>query len=337
MFIASTIEALVDIAENHLAIQIGEMHFAPLQTCIIVLALTAATLAALNLWRIGRCEDREKRLFNALRRLPLHSVELTRAPGPPWYHRLGTMVGATRIIGTAEQQKLLADLAAAGVKGHGHLAAVIAAKLCSGVAFVPLCWLLLEWRQFFVGAITVRLVLLAGACLLGWRFPEVVLSRLAARRRGCLETGIPDALDLLVISAEAGLGLDHAIEQVGRVLRSSSREVAEEFAATAAEMRVAPDRGQALENLARRTGLASLCSIVAALNQSVRLGTPLAGSLRVLAAEMRAARLARFEERAARLPVLLTLPLMAFILPSLMIVIGTPLALRVIDMLGKGP
>jgi tight adherence protein C len=102
-------------------------------------------------------------------------------------------------------------------------------------------------------------------------------------------------------------------------------------------MRVSPARSQALENLAQRAGLASLRSIVAALNQSIKFGTPLAGSLRVLAVEMRAERLARFEERAARLPVLLTLPLMAFILPSLMIVIGTPLALRIIDMLGRGP
>jgi tight adherence protein C len=333
----ATIDAVISITQDHMAIHIGEMHFVPLQTCIMLLAVTAASLAALKLWRIGRRENREERLLNALRRVPFHSTDLTRAPSPRWYHRLGTVVGATRIISTAEQRKLLADLVAAGVKGHSHLAAMIAAKFCSGAAFVPLCWLLLEWRQFFVESTTVRLMLLAGACLLGWCFPEVVLSRLAARRRVRLEIGMPDALDLLVISAEAGLSLDHAIEQVGRVLRSSSRDVAEEFAATAAEMRVAPDRGQALENLACRTGLASLRSIVATLNQSVRFGTSLAGSLRVLAAEMRASRLARFEERAARLPVLLTLPLMAFILPSLMIVIGTPLALRIIDMLGRTP
>src|SRR5262249_18054688 len=97
------------------------------------------------------------------------------------------------------------------------------------------------------------------------------------------ETGIPDALDLLVICAEAGLSLDHAIAQVGHVLRSSRPTVAEEFAATAAEMRVSAVRGQALENLAQRVGIASLSGIVAALNQTVRFGTPLAGSLRVLA------------------------------------------------------
>jgi tight adherence protein C len=164
-----------------------------------------------------------------------------------------------------------------------------------------------------------------------------LLSRRAARRRARLETGMPNALDLLVICAEAGLSLDQAIEQVGGVLRSSRGEVAEEFAATAAEMRVSSTRGQALENLAQRAGIASLRGIVAALNQSVKFGTPLAASLRVLATEMRAERLARFEERAARLPVLLSLPLMAFILPALMIVIGTPLALRIIDMLGKAP
>jgi tight adherence protein C len=338
MFGNPDLEALVNIGQAYLALRVGEMRFGPLDTCILVLALSAALLATLNLWRIGHCEDRQKRLLDALHRVPLPRTESAGPPlRPPWYQRLGTIVAATRIIGAAGQKRLLASLLAAGVKGDGHLATLIAGKACSGAAFVPLCWLLLEWRQFFVEATSVRLVFLAGAFILGWRCPEAVLSRLAALRRVHLETGIPDALDLLVICAEAGLSLDHAVEQVSRVLYSSSRDVAEEFAATAAEMRVSPVRGQALENLAQRTGLTSLRSIVAALSQSINFGTPLAEALRVLAAQMRAERLARFEERAARLPVLLTMPLMAFILPSLMIVIGTPLVLRIVDMLGAGP
>ena len=330
-------ETLVNIGQTYLAIRIGEMRFGPLDTCILVLALSAALLTAFNLWRIGQCEDRQKRLLDSLHRTPLPGTESTRTTRPPWHQRLGTTVAATRIIGAAGQKKLLASLLAAGVKGDGHLATLIAGKACSGAAFVPLCWLLLEWRQFFLRAPSLRLVLLAGAFLLGWRCPEIVLSRLAARRRVRLETGIPDALDLLVICAQAGLSLDHAVEQVGAVLSCSSRDVAEEFAATAAEMRVSAVRGQALENLAQRTGLMSLRSIVAALSQSINFGTPLAEALRVLAAQMRVERLARFEERAARLPVLLTMPLMAFILPSLMIVIGTPLVLRIVDALGRGP
>ena len=326
-----------EAAPTYIALRIAEMQFSAQDVGILVLAFAAALLSALNLWRIGQSEDRQKRLLDALRRVS------RRLPNPPpprretWYQQFGALVAATRVIGKAEQEQLLAALVGAGIKGHGHLAALVAAKVCSAAVFVPCCWLVLEWRQFFVGASSVRSVFLVGALILGWRFPEAVLARLTARRRMRLETGIPDALDLLVICAEAGLSLDHAIEQVGRVLPSSNPEVAEEFAATAAEMRVSAVRGQALENLAARAGIASLHSIIVALNQSIRFGTPLAASLRVLAAEMRAERLARFEERAARLPVLLTLPLMAFIMPSLLLVIGAPLALRIIDMLGRGP
>ena len=331
------IQVLRQSIESFFAIRIGEMYFGPVAACILIAALAATILSALGLWRIGQSEDRQRRLLSALRQVPHFRPEPPPARRPTWYQRLGTLVAATRIIGIAEQRRLLAALVAGGVKGHGNLAALVAAKACSAAAFVPLCWLLFEWRQFFASATTVRFAFLVGAFVLGWRCPDAILSRLATRRRARLEAGMPDALDLLVICAEAGLSLDHSIEQVGGVLRSSNREVAEEFAATAAEMRVSSARGQALENLAQRAGLASLRGIVAALNQSIKFGTPLAASLRVLAAEMRAERLTRFEERAARLPVLLSFPLMAFILPALMIVIGTPLALRIVDMLGTVP
>jgi len=333
MFSGFNSASLTDLVQAHLAIRIGEMYFRPLYTCILVLALAAALVSALKLWRIGEHEDREKRLFQALRGTPLPSAEPEPMRSPPWYQRLGAQIAATKIISPAKQRSLLAALVAAGINGHGHLAALIAGKVCGGVLFVPLCWMMLEWCRLFVGVPTLRFVVLAGALILGWRCPELLLSRLAMRRRLRLETSLPDALDLLVICAEAGLSLDHAIEQVGKVFRRSSPDVAKEFAATAAEMRVLPVRAQALENLAERVGLASLRSIVVTLNQSIKFGTSLAESLRVLAAEMRAERLTRYEQRAARLPVLLTLPLMGFVLPSLMVVIGTPLVLRIVDML----
>lgn len=328
---------LVDVVATYLAIRVGRIHFGSSDTCIFVLALATAVVAAIRIWRIGEREDREKRLFQALHGDWFRHAKPERPRRPPWYQLLGAKIASTKIIGTAKQERLLTALVAAGIKGHGHLAALITGKLCSGTVFVPLCWLLLDWGRLFVGAPALRLAVMAGAFILGWRFPEVLLSRFAMRRRRRLETGMPDALDLLVICAAAGLSLDHAIEQVGRVLRPSSPEVAKEFAATAAEMRVLPVRGQALANLADRSDLASLRSIVVTLNQSIKFGTSLTDSLRVLAAEMRAERLARFEERAARLPVLLTLPLMAFVLPSLMVVIGTPLVLRIVDMLGTAP
>jgi len=163
--------------------------------------------------------------------------------------------------------------------------------------------------------------------------PDFTLSRLAARRRQRVERGLPDALDLLVICAEAGLSLDQSIEQVSEDLRASNPAVADEFATTAAEMRVLSNRAEALENLVQRTGVASLRGVTATLSQAIRFGTPLAESLRILAAEMRNERMLRIEERAARLPVLLALPLGLFILPALMIVIGTPIGLRFMDTL----
>jgi tight adherence protein C len=334
MFTGFDTAALINFCQMHLATRIGRISFGPLDTCILFLSIAAAVLSALNLWRIGECEDREKRLVQALHGDPLRRAEERKISRPPWYQRFGTKIAATRIIGTTKQESLLAALVAAGVKGHGHLAALIAAKVCGGAVCVPLCWVLLEWRGLFGGVLTLRLPVLAGAFILGWRCPEFILSRLAKRRRVRLENGMPDALDLLVICAEAGLSLDHAIEQVGDVLHSSSPEVAKEFAATAAEMRVLPVRVKALENLAERTGLASLRSIVITLNQSIQFGTSLAESLRTLAAERRAERLAHFEERAARLPVFLTLPLMAFVLPALIVVIATPLVLRILGMFG---
>jgi tight adherence protein C len=328
------IDSLAELAQTYLSFHLGEVRFGPIDTCILVLALSVALVSAVNLWRIGTREDRQQRL-DALIGAPLRRTDTTATPAQSWYHRLGTGIGATPIVGTAEQHTLLAALAAAGIKGHGNLAALIAGKVCGGTAFGTLFWLFLEWQHFFAGSTTIQLGVLAAGFFLGWRAPEVVLSRLAARRKVRIEQGMPDALDLLVICAESGLSLDQAVEQVGIDLRLSSPDVADEFAETAAEMRVLPDRSLALENMARRTGIASLRSIVTTLTQAIKFGTPLAESLRVLAGEMRAARLARIEERAARLPVLLTIPLMSLILPVLMIVIGTPLALRMIDVLGS--
>jgi tight adherence protein C len=330
MFETFNLQTVLEALGSYLTIRIGEVTFGPTDTSIFVLAVAAALLSAVNLWRIGQSEERQDRLGERLASV-IDRAPGVRGLGTRWYKWIGRVVAASPAVGKSEQEKMLSALAAAGIKGHHDLASFIATKLCSAVAFAALTWLFLEWRQWFAGVALIRWGVLVGALMLGWRLPDFVLSRLAARRRQQIEQGIPDALDLLVICAEAGLSLDQAIEQVGQDLVAANPVVADEFAITAAEMRVLPDRGQALENLVRRTGLESLRSITATLSQAVRFGTPLAESLRVLAAEMRTVRLARIEERAARLPVLLAFPLMAFILPALFMVIGTPAVLRIAD------
>ena len=315
---------------GYLTLRLGQASLSPMGTLILALTLAAALLCAWHLWRIGRQEDRRDRLMEL--RGPVID-RAARERGPRWYQRLGGIVASSPAVGTAEQERLLRVLAAAGIRGHGSLSGFVASKLCSAFITAALAWLFLEWRQWFAGSTTIRVAVLLGALMLGWRLPDFILSRLATRRKLRLEQGLPDALDLLVICAEAGLSLDQSIDQVSQDLRASNAAVADEFATTANEMRVVSNRAEALENLVKRTGVASLRSITATLNQAIRFGTPLAESLRILAAEMRTARLARIEERAARLPVLLAIPLALFILPSLMMVISSPVVLRLADAL----
>jgi tight adherence protein C len=248
---------------------------------------------------------------------------------PAWHRRLGRLVAASPIIGTSEQQRLINLLAAAGIKGRSNLASFVASKLVGAVVLAGLAWLVVEWRQW--SDLTIQLAALGAALMVGWRLPDIILKRLAKQRRLRLEQGFPDALDLLVICAEAGLSLNQSIAEISEQLRSSNRDVADEFAATAAELQVSSDFGQALDNLVQRTALDDLRSLIATLKQSLAFGTPLAESMRMLASEMRATRQARMEERAARLPVLLAIPMMLFIVPCLFMIIGTPLVLRIAE------
>ena len=323
---------LSETIAGYLRVQIGQASLGPADTAILALAIAAALLSACHLWRIGRREDRRDRLAALRGAATNRTVPAERLN---WYARLGGIIAASPIVGMAEQQRLLAVLTACGIKAHGSLASFVASKVYGAFVVAALLWLSMEWCDLFSSLTAIRVALLIAALMIGWRMPDLFLSRFAARRRLQLERGLPDALDLLVICAEAGLSLDQAIEQVSEDLRSSNPAVAEEFATTASEMRVLSNRGEALENFARRTGVASLRSIIATLNQAIRFGTPLAQSMRILGAEMRNARLLRIEERAARLPVLLAIPLALFILPSLLLVIGTPVALRLADTLSS--
>jgi tight adherence protein C len=173
---------------------------------------------------------------------------------------------------------------------------------------------------------------MASVLVIGWNLPVFILGRLTARRRQRLEHGMPDAIDLLVTCTEAGLSLPQAFEEIARVLQHSEPEVSAEFYLTAAEFRILSERTAALDNLVKRTGIESLRSLAATANQSLRFGTSLAESLSLLSGEMRAERMARIEERSARLPVLLSIPLMVLLMPALLIVILSPVALRVADM-----
>ena len=173
------------------------------------------------------------------------------------------------------------------------------------------------------------------AVLFGFFAPKIYLRNAADKRAKQIQLGLPDGLDLMVICAEAGLSLDATLVRVSRELGNTWPELAEELGITAAELTFLPERRMAFENLNARTDSDGIRGVVNTLQQTAKFGTPLAQSLRVLAAEMRNARMTRAEEKAARLPALLTIPMMIFILPTLFIVLLGPAAINVIDTFSK--
>ena len=169
------------------------------------------------------------------------------------------------------------------------------------------------------------------AAIAGWILPILFIARVVRQRTKAVGLGLPDALELLVVCVEAGLSLEDGLQRVARELKESQPALADELILTWAEINILPSRAQALANLADRVGIPSVRSVVSMLSQSMRFGTPLAQSLRLGAVEMRNDQMTLLEERASRLPALMTIPVMLFIMPTIFLIIGGPAALRLID------
>ena len=182
-----------------------------------------------------------------------------------------------------------------------------------------------DWSAF-------KKVIAFGAAIgLGYKGPEIYLGNIIGKRTKAIRQGLPDALDLLVICAEAGLTVDAAFNRVARELGRAYPELGDEFALTSIEMSFLTERRHAFENLAFRVNLESVKGVVTTMIQTERYGTPLSSALRVLSAEFRNERMMRAEEKAARLPAIMTVPLILFILPVLFVVILGPAACQISD------
>ena len=171
----------------------------------------------------------------------------------------------------------------------------------------------------------------AGTLVLSYKAPDLWLSNKVKKRSHAIRKGLPDALDLLVICAEAGLTVDAAFNRVAKELGKAYPELGDEFGLTAIELGFLNERRQAFENLAMRVDLEAVRGVITTMIQTEKYGTPLASALRVLSAEFRNERMMRAEEKAARLPAIMTVPLILFILPTLFIVILGPAACSIND------
>ncbi len=171
----------------------------------------------------------------------------------------------------------------------------------------------------------------AGSLVGSYKAPDMWLSNKVKKRSHAVRKGLPDALDLLVICAEAGLTVDAAFNRVAKELGKAYPELGDEFGLTAIELGFLNERRNAFENLADRVDLEAVRGVVTTMIQTEKYGTPLASALRVLSAEFRNERMMRAEEKAARLPAIMTIPLILFILPTLFVVIMGPAACSIAD------
>jgi tight adherence protein C len=172
-----------------------------------------------------------------------------------------------------------------------------------------------------------RMMVLAGGPLLGWMLPFMLLKRKISKRKKALQRGLADALDLMVVCVEAGLGVNQALMRVAEEMDRVCPEISDELTLVTLEMRAGTPRDQALKNLADRTGLQDVRSWVNMMVQTDRFGTSIGSSLRVHSETMRSKRKQRAEEAAAKLTVKMLIPLVLFVFPALFVVILGPAVL----------
>jgi tight adherence protein C len=223
-------------------------------------------------------------------------------------------------------------LASAGFRGPQAEIAFLFFRLVSPIAFLLMALVYV----FFLGdpemSGLLQIAIVIGAAYFGVKAPELFISNTIANRQLSMRRAFPDALDLMLICVESGMSIEHAFRKVGQEIGAQSIPLAEELALATAELSYLPDRRVAYTNLAARTGLDGVRQIATVLIQAEKYGTPLGQALRITAQESRDMRMMEAEKKAAALPPKLTVPMIVFFLPVLMVVVLSPAAIQVMQM-----
>jgi len=226
----------------------------------------------------------------------------------------------------AEVATLRTDLICAGYRSEKALPMFYAARIFSTLMMMVV-GLMMQAKMPANPTMMVSLVVFG--CAAGWVLPRSFLARKVKARQETLRLSLPDALDLMVVSVEAGLGLDQAIQHVARELQVSHPELSEELSLVMLEMRAGKRRQEALRNFGERTGESEIRKLVAILVQNDRFGTSMGESLRTHSDFLRIKRKQDAEERAGKVGVKLVFPIFFFILPSMLIVAAGPGILQI--------
>ncbi|CAN5798707.1 type II secretion system F family protein [soil metagenome] len=246
--------------------------------------------------------------------------------------RIKTILSSLKVLQDSQVKAAQIKLMQAGIRSKEYAVAVIFGRLVLPIVFGGLMlYVVYGTDSFATYSPLKRYGIVAVTFILAYKAPDLFLKNKIDKRSNAIRKGLPDALDLLVICAEAGLTVDAAFNRVARELGRAYPELGDEFTLTAIELGFLSERRQAFENLAMRVKLDALKGVVTTMVQTEKYGTPLASALRVLSAEFRNERMMRAEEKAARLPAIMTVPLILFILPVLFVVILGPAACSISD------
>lgn len=299
--------------------------------------LGAATFATLLVLWLGLMED-----HSADRRLAMldkrrNDLRLQAMKGEGKRESMTTATAKNVVEGLKlnkgkEGVTIASELAQAGFRGKDAVAIYLFIRLfmplVGAVLAYFLFWVLRIWEtpdesNLWIGAAT--------TVVLATLMPAIMVRNMRQRRMTALLKSLPDGLDLFVICAEAGLSLDATFDRVSREIADAHPILADEFGLTSVELGFMPERSKALAGLADRCPLQGIRSLVSTLTQTERYGTPLAVAMRVLSQEMRNERMMKAEEKAARLPAVMTVPMILFILPPLFVVLIGPAIIKALD------
>lgn len=245
---------------------------------------------------------------------------------------LGKLVKPKTEGGASQLQK---NLLRAGYRREGASVIFLGLKAFLSLAFLGVSVLIRIWVLKALSSFHLILFSIVMAYI-GFYLPNLWLRIKSARREEKILEGFPDALDLMVVCVEAGIGLDAAINRVGDEMKLSNKVLAEEFRLLSLELRAGKQRRDALRNLAARTGLEDVSSLVSLLIQTDKFGTSVAQALRVHSESMRIKRYQKAEELATKLPVKLIFPLIIFIFPSIFVTVLGPAVIQIFRILLPG-
>jgi len=318
---------------------LAELSSDPVRTIILILVMSSVALFIVGLmtWMMRWRERVEKRLSGFSGEEKITSNELHQ-DGP---FDVRWIEPVAKIILPKEgwrRSYLQSKLVQAGLRGNKALHAFLGTKVLLAAILVSVTLLALPFVTIHITKVNpllpmVFLVLLA---IVGFYLPNALLERRIRHRQLLITEGFPDAMDMLMVCVEAGMGLDSAVQRVGEEISYSHPPLGEEFTVLALELRAGKGRSEAFRAFADRTGVEIVRSFVALLLQAERYGTSVATTLREYSDEMRTKRIQIAQEKAAKLPVKLVFPVMFFIFPAIFMVVFAPAVLQIYRQLIAG-